>query len=70
MLEKLKETKLHVLIDLGKDWEEGRASRPQERRLDGVAARRGGDGVFFSDVQQNYPVLQTGIPARNKIFMG
>ena len=69
MLETLKETKLHDLIDLS-----GRIGRKDGRvgcRKDGWTRwQRGGDGVFFSDVQQNYPVLQTGIPARNKIFMG
>jgi len=69
LLEKLKETKLHVLIDLS-----GRIGRKDGRvgrRKDGWTGwRRGGDGVFFSDVQQHTSVLQTGIPVTNKIFMG
>ena len=76
MLEKPKETKLHVLIDLS-----GRVGRKdgrvgsRKRRLGGVLVwRRGGAAWWrrcdFTDVPPHIPVLQTGIPLGNKIFLG
>jgi len=67
LLEKPKETKLHVLLDLlGRI---GKTDARVGRRKDGLTGwwrRR----CVFSHVQPHTPVLQTGIPVRNKFFMG